>query len=157
MEFQFVTTTLSSHGAKDKETQRIVRSHAKLDANFRKRMLPSTNVQETAKSVLPEPLAPQSHFTTKFRLDKKATPRCRTKSPTSPTKVLGACNSANHYKAIKDIPDINLGYWRQPVLQIQSVNDAYDPFDSLPVRLGRKQRALIQYRRRPDHLKLLFA
>ena len=119
---QFLTvTSLPFREANDEESRRIVRSHAIRDANRRKWL--KTNTQATSSKKPPQkpfskPL-PQSSFTTKFRLNTKI-PKAHDQKSSPEETTLG--------------------------LQIVPRSGAFDPFDTLPIKIGPRQQALIDYR-----------
>jgi hypothetical protein len=128
------TTTLPFHEVIDKETRRIVRSHAIRDANRRKRLGTGLEGKVQGGHALAAP-APQSNFTTKFRLDTKSSKRSSKSQSVS-------SNESSDSQAVKKTPK-----WRQEALWIVPSAGSFDPFETFPIKLGPKQQALIHYRK----------
>ena len=120
---EFLTvTSLPFREVNDEETRRIVRSHAIRDANRRKRMKPATNDTEPRRKSgnhASRPL-PQSSFTTKFRLNGKNA-KARQRRGSQEETING--------------------------LRIVPGSGIFDPFDTLPIKIGPRQKALINYRK----------
>jgi len=142
---EFLTvTTLPTRAANDEESRKIVRSHAIRDANRRKRQLPGTEAKKIPQKSLPKARPPpQSNFTAKFRLDGKTKkgkinlPALTTKGEGDVDKRLTALSSEIRALGI-----------RSPILAVPGAA-RFDPFDTLPVKIGPRQQALIEYRKSP--------
>jgi len=124
---------------RDEESRRIVRSHAIRDANRRKRVTPGEIPRKIPDRERLKPL-PQAQLTTKFRLDTK--PKRKTVVHQVPGK---------EYRDLDDSLEALAVEIKAPTRRGQSIPiiprvGRFDPFDTLPVRIGAKQQALIQYR-----------
>jgi hypothetical protein len=130
------TTTLPFHQVIDEESRRIVRSHAIRDANRRKRLGITLDGKNRGGSSAP---APQSKFTTKFRLDTKPSKR------DTRTKLLSKSDTEDE----NGEPDalIKSQKWRQQALLFVPDVGNLDPFETFPIKLGLKQQALMHYRK----------
>jgi len=150
---EFLTvTTLPTRAANDEESRKIVRSHAIRDANRRKRQLPGTEAKKIPQKSLPKARPPpQSNFTAKFRLDGK-TKKGKINLPVLTTNEEGDVDKrltalSSEIRA--------LGIPRSPILAAPGAA-RFDPFDTLPVKIGPRQQALIEYRKSPFVPSLLF-
>jgi hypothetical protein len=133
------TTTLPFHEVIDDESRRIVRSHAIRDANRRKRLGEGGKARgHVPASSSP---APQSKFTTKFRLDTKASKR----SPGS--KLVSQNETSDDDDELEALRKTQL--WRKQALLVVPGTGDFDPFETFPIKLGPKQQALIHYRKFP--------
>ena len=145
------TTTLPFHEVINEETRRIVRSHAIRDANRRKRLGGTLEGKSWGGNapVAPAP-APQSKFTTKFRLGTKPSKRV---PKTKPVSKSGSRDENAELEALKKPQK-----WRQQALLVVPSVGNLDPFETFPIKLGPKQQALMHYRRftRPSQLDLIF-
>lgn len=135
---EFLAVTGLPH---DEEARRIVRSHAIRDANRRKRALAGAAPQKMAEKARLKP-APQGNFTAKFRLDTKLkhvskvdlhrNTKKEKKNVDGSLKVLAEEAKMISRKSRKPIPTLPGG-------------GRFDPFDSLPVKIGSRELALLQY------------
>jgi hypothetical protein len=132
----------------DSESRKIVRSHAIRDANRRKRAPQSAkNAGEEKRETL-KPL-PQGSFTAKFRIAGKVNSKGeRKKKVVSEEKeekenIDGDEEVYSRLKALtKEIRELN----RKKTIPVMTGVGKFDPFDTLPVKIGQTQQALIQYR-----------
>ena len=135
---KFLTTTLPFHEVVDDESRRIVRSHAIRDANRRKRLGPGVDGKARGQALASSAPAPQSKFTTKFRLDTKALKRAPKTKPVSQNET--ASDEEELGTPAKTQP------WRKQALLVVPGAGNFDPFETFPIKLGPKQQALIHYR-----------
>jgi hypothetical protein len=132
------TTTLPFHEVIDDESRRIVRSHAIRDANRRKRLGPGVDGKARGQVLASSVPVPQSKFTTKFRLDTKASKRApKTKSV---SKNETTSDEDELEAPAKTQP------WRKQALLVVPGTGNFDPFETFPIKLGPKQQALMHYR-----------
>lgn len=151
---EFLAVTGLPH---DEEARRIVRSHAIRDANRRKRAPGGVTAEKIAEKGPLKPL-PQGSFTAKFRLDAKS----KRKVDVHKANVAENRGVDGSIEALaKEIKILNRKS-RKPIPAFPG-GGRFDPFDSLPVRIGARQQALIQYRKsrnsypfclRDEHRKL---
>jgi hypothetical protein len=141
------------------ESRRIVRSHAIRDANRRKKAPPPAKNEgdgrEQGRGTL-KPL-PQGTFTTKFRVGgkekKKVSKDGKDGGKDGGVKRGGKENQdedadgdvGRRLEALaKEIKELNRKNRSIPVM---AGVGKFDPFDTLPVKIGERQQALIQYRK----------
>ena len=141
------TTTLPFHEVIDDESRRIVRSHAIRYANRRKQLGPGVEGKAPGQPLTSAVPAPQSKFTTRFRLDTKASKR--TPKSKSPSKNQTTSDADDLKATAKTQP------WRKQALTVVPGTGILDPFEAFPIKLGTKQQALIHYRMLPNSLNLL--
>ena len=134
---EFLTTTLPFHEAVDDESRRIVRSHAIRDANRRKRTGQVLLDGKARAGNVPAP-APQSRFTSKFRLDTKSSKR----GPKS--KSVSGTESRKEDDEVEELAKTQP--WRKQALLVVPGTGNFDPFETFPIKLGPKQQALMHYR-----------
>jgi hypothetical protein len=166
-ELEFLTTTHPSSQANDEESRRIVRSHAIRDANRRKKLgLEPGKSHGSVMTTSPS----QSQLTTKFRLHTKTLNRAA-KLKAEPmreergTEVLPSIHAkfgSNTFKGLmkygkspqgkpagaehgRKIPTSANPPWKEAIPVVLGAGD-YDPFDTLSIKLGPKQQALMHYR-----------
>jgi hypothetical protein len=135
---EFLAVTGLPH---DEESRRIVRSHAIRDANRRKHAPGGATAPKITEKGPLKPL-PQGNFTTKFRLDTKS------KRKAAVHKNIGDENKdvdGSIEALAKEIKILNRKS-RRSVAAFPG-GGRFDPFDSLPVKIGPRQQALIQYRK----------
>lgn len=127
----------------DGESRRIVRSHAIRDANRRK--FATQGNQDAAPRKAGGKALPQATFTTKFRLNGKSTRKTVVPKETVKKNTNGLDENAdnNILPLTGSLKTINRQ--RKSVLAISSL-EQFDPFDSLPIKIGSKQSALLHYR-----------
>lgn len=132
---EFLTVTSAPRqGINGEEARRIVRSHAIRDANRRKRLKEATEPKKIRGAATYKP-PPQSSLTTKFKLNKK---------PAKERKV--APQEYDEWNGSY----LSHGTSRRPLnhtLLISVGNGGFDPFDTLPIKIGPRQQALINYRK----------
>lgn len=135
---EFITvTSLPSRGVNDEEARRIVRSHAIRDANRRKRLKTVTETRKTGGPATQAP-PPQSSLTTKFKLNKNPPKDNSEDTKENPPKDE---ELFEFYLARRPAPKSF-----RPSLSLVLSAGAFDPFDTLPIKLGRRQQALLDYR-----------
>ena len=130
---EFLTITSLPHsGVADKDTRWIVRSHAIRDANRRKR-LREVPEQSKLRGLALEPPA-QASLTTKFKLNKKPT-KCQ-------KRTTGKDGEQNEIflsqKALRKSGSSTYTFALD--------TGSFDPFDTLAIKLGPRQQALLKYR-----------
>jgi hypothetical protein len=131
---EFLTvTSLPYRGANDEEARRIVRSHAIRDANRRKRLKHPVETKKTKVSAVTAP-PPQSSLTTKFKLNKK------------PPK--GKKKPLDEYEEYMERRLVKQAAWGSvhPEIGIMIGAGLFDPFQSLPIKVGPRQEVLLDYR-----------
>lgn len=133
---EFLAVTGLPH---DEESRRIVRSHAIRDANRRKRATSAAVPKKSQDGERPKPL-PQAILTTKFRLDIKQ--KCKPGVPP------GSSNKDRDLDGRMDALAEEIKALNQKRRGIPSLpgGGRLDPFDTLPVKMGTRQQALLQYR-----------
>lgn len=132
---QFLTiTSLPRRGVNDEEGRRIVRSHAIRDANRRKRLNADTEPKKI-RGATAHKTPSQSSLTTKFKLNK--TPPREKKATPRGDEEWHKCH-LSHKTPKRSF---------NPSLIISVGNGAFDPFDVLPIKIGPRQQALINYRK----------
>ena len=132
---EFLTVTCLPHrGVGNEEARRIVRSHAIRDANRRKRSKADLEGKQTRGAATQEPPA-QSSLTTKFKLNKK--PAKERKKTTPPRN-----EEWEYFLAGTALRRVS-----SSILTLAPGIGEFDPFDSLPIKLGPKQQALLDYRK----------
>jgi hypothetical protein len=130
---EFLTvTSLPYRGANDEEARRIVRSHAIRDANRRKRLKPGAETKKTKVSAVTAP-PPQSSLTTKFKLNKKP-PKGKKKTLDEYEEYMGHVVKQAAWSSLH--PEIGLVIGA----------GLFDPFQSLPIKVGPRQEVLLDYR-----------
>lgn len=130
---EFLTVTSLPHsGVADQETRRIVRSHAIRDA-IRRRRLRQISEPRKIRGLASEPPA-QGSLTTKFKLNQRPA-NGQKRVPVKDEEQDETCISQ---KALR----------KSCSLTYTSALDAghFDPFDTLAIKLGPRQRALLNYR-----------
>jgi hypothetical protein len=134
---EFLTVTSLPHrGVNDEEARRIVRSHAIRDANRRKRLKDGSEVNKLHGAAWQQPPT-QSSLTTKFKLNKKPAKE-KKETPLQPEiEEWTKCALARRdlQKSSNSALNFALGMGQ------------FDPFDTLPIKLGPRQQALLDYRK----------
>ena len=134
---EFLTvTSLPYRGTNDKEARRIVRSHAIRDANRRKRLKPGAETKHIGTATKEPPL--QSSLTTKFKLNKNPPKTKKAKKEAPPEYEEWLENRLAHKTARKPL---------HPTLIFGLGEGLFDPFHTLPIKLGRRQQDLLYYRK----------
>lgn len=132
---EFLTVTSLPHrGVDDEEARRIVRSHAIRDANRRKRLKAGPEARQISGAAPPE-LPAQSTLTTKFKLNKK--PVKDKKEAFLPRNKEWECFLATNTLMRSSRSSLTLALGMGEI----------DPFDSLAIKLGPKQQAMLDYRK----------
>ena len=132
---EFLTvTSLPYGGANDKEARRIVRSHAIRDANRRKRLKAGAETEKISGTATREPPL-QSSLTTKFKLNKNPPKEKKEEQPEY--EEWSECRLARKTTR-KPL---------HPTLTIVLGEGLFDPFHTLPIKLGRRQQDLLNYRK----------
>ena len=132
---EFLTvTSLPYRGVNDEEAGRIVRSHAIRDANRRKRLKSGSEGKRTRGAATQE-TPTQSSLMTKFKLNKKP---AKEKRETLPSK-----NEEWEYFLGRS----TLRRSSSSSLTLALCMGEFDPFDTLPIKLGPRQHALLDYRK----------
>jgi hypothetical protein len=131
---EFLTVTSVPYRAvNDEEARRIVRSHAIRDANRRKRLKSATDTKKIRGPTDQQPV-PQSSLTTKFKLNKNP-PKDKKETPPKPEEWIESCLAGGN--ALKSF---------HPSFTFALGAGLIDPFDTLPIKLGPRQQALLTYR-----------
>lgn len=117
----------------DEEFRRIVRSHAIRDANRRKRANQTTNFRKAPEADRP-PL--QNSLTTKFRLSNKS--KIKSSLPENDVQEDDLAARIKSFQTVVQQDNI--------VSTMTSGLRRFDPFDTLPVKIGARQASLLQYR-----------
>jgi hypothetical protein len=131
----------------DEESRRIVRSHAIRDANRRKRATETNPSNAPTKQVV-KPL-PQANFTAKFRLDGKSTrraavPKGGDEKEKEKHKQRDRSNE-DVEESLQALTKALIIRRRKSMFSMNSL-ERFDPFDTLPIKIGAKQSALLHYR-----------